>query len=299
MQFYKRLIYNSRNEHSFLLKPQYIVKNIVNEDTSMVPRFTIKNPEIFSDFPTNTPMKFDLKLIEKAIDFGMILQIDYKGEDDRNFSGHERSIYPLALGKSKDGKYLIRGYHLKGWSVSQSNNIEKEWRLFRADRILNITFTGGFFRLAPDGYNETGDKSMSQLIKNADFNNIRNNQQKLLQQNTIDLQDKVIINKINKIEVKDMNFNLKLFKPYEGNVIPKKDAKNIRITFAKPVIGTGQWIAIIGTSINKNNIFKVISNNTELGSYKSVKWIMGDELETLKVLEQQVEFKTYLFLKGQ
>ena len=92
MQFYKRLIYNSRNEHSFLLKPQYIVKNIVNEDTSMVPRFTIKNPEIFSDFPTNTPMKFDLKLIEKAIDFGMILQIDYKGEDDRNFSGHERSI---------------------------------------------------------------------------------------------------------------------------------------------------------------------------------------------------------------
>ena len=298
MEFYKTLLHNSNKELFFLYKPKFIITSKLNEsDMTYVPRFTIKNDEIFKDFPTNTPMKLSLDLISKAIEYGMILQIDYKGDDDGTFSGHERVIYPMVLGQNKDGKYLIRGYHLKGWSVSKGGNVEKEWRMFRADRILNVVFTGAFYRLAPDGYNPSGDKGISKIIKQADFNNIRNQQQKLLKQNEIDLQDRVVLNKIRQIETKDLNFNFKIFDPWNSNVIPKKDAKNIRITFAKPVIGNGQWLAIIGTSITEGNIFKV-KTNTDLGSYKSVRWVMADELENISSIEEQVEFKTLLFLKG-
>lgn len=300
MEFYKIQLYNSRKEHTFLYKPKYVITSKLNEsDETYVPRFTIKNDEIFKDFPTNTPTKVSLDLISKAIEYGMILQIDYKGDEDDNFSGHERVIYPMVLGQNKDGKYLIRGYHLKGWSVSGGGNVEKEWRMFRADRILNMIFTGAFYRLAPDGYNSTGDKGISKILKQADFNSIRNNQQKLLQKNEIDLQDRVVLSKIKQIDTKDLNYNLKIFDPWESNIIPRKDAKNIRITFAKPVIGSGQWIAIIGTSIKEGNIFKIKTDKeSDLGSYKSVRWVMANELDNISSIQQQVEFKTLLFLKG-
>ena len=38
--------------------------------------------------------------------------------------------------------------------------------------------------------------------------------------------------------------------------------------------------------------------NNEIGSFKSVRWIMADELEKMSTIEQQVEFKMYMFLKG-
>jgi hypothetical protein len=298
MSFYKGLLHNSRKELTFMLTPKYILHIKENVDQTFVPRFSLKNIDIFDDFPTNTPTKFTPELILKAINWGMIIQIDYKGDEDDNFSGHERVIYPVAFGKSKDGKYLIRGYHLKGWSISRGGNVQKEWRLFRADRILNMTFSGAFFRLAPDGYNADGDKGITKLMARADFNQIRNNQQSLLNKNDIDTLDRVILNKITEVEVKDLNYNFKIFSPWSNNIIPKKDAKNIRITFAKPLIGNGQWIAIVGSSIEPNNIFKLKLNNTIISSYKSVKWIMADELDKTKNIESQVEFKLYLFLKA-
>lgn len=300
MEFYKQLLHNSNRDLLFLSKPTYIfyLKEDNSGDTTLVPRFSLKDSDVFNDFPSNTPTKFSEELILKAIQWGMIIQIDYKGDEDGKFDGHERTIYPMVLGKSKDGKLLLRGYHLNGWSVSKGGNLEKEWRLFRCDRILNMTFTGAFYRLAPAGYNTESDKSMTTILGQADFDKIRNNQQSLLQKNSIDTIDRVILNKIKEVTGKDLNYNLKLITPWENNVIPKKDAKNIRITFAKPVVGTGQWIALIGTSIEPNNIFKLKVDNNIVGSYKSVKWIMADELDRLKTLEQQVEFKTYMFIKG-
>jgi len=298
MNFNQIKSFYTTTEQQFLLRPNFNFTMRLNEDSMYVPRFTIKNDSIFSDVPTNTPMKMSAQLIAKAIQYGMILQIDYKGEEDTNFSGHERVIYPMVLGQSADGKYLIRGYHLKGWSISNGGNIEKEWRMFRADRILNVVFTGAFFRLAPDGYNTSGDKAMSKIIAQANFDSIRALQQQLIQKNTIDLQDRVVLQKIKDIDVKDINHILKLFKPWDGNVLPKKDSSSLRITFAKPTIGTGQWIALVGTSIVPGNTFKVKSKGEELGLYKSVKWVMGDELDKLSSIEQQVEFKTLLFLKG-
>src|SRR3972149_5420257 len=160
MEFYKQLLYNSNKEMTFLLKPTYIL-HINENDTSFVPRFSLKDSDVFNDFPANTPTRFSPELIIKAIQWGMIIQIDYKGDEDGQMEGHERTIYPMVLGKSKAGKFLIRGYHLNGWSVSHGGDVEKEWRLFRADRILNMTFTGAFYRLAPEGYNTSGGKGMA------------------------------------------------------------------------------------------------------------------------------------------
>lgn len=297
MEFYKKQLHNANKELVFLTKPTFVM-HINENDTTLVPRFSLKDTEVFQDFPANTPTKFSPELILKAIEWGMIIQLDYKGDEDGKMEGHERTIYPMVLGKSKDDKFLIRGYHLNGWSVSNGGNVEKEWRLFRADRILSMSFTGAFFRLAPSGYNETGDKSMTKILGQADFNKIRNQQQQLLQKNKIDTVDRVILNKIKQVDAKDLNYNLKLISPWANNVIPKKDAKSIRITFAKPVIGNGRWIAIVGTSIEPNSIFKLKVDNEVVASYKSAKWVMADELDKLGTVEQQVEFKTYMFLKG-
>lgn len=297
MEFYKRQLYNSNNNLIFMLKPTYIL-HINEKDSTYVPRFSLKNNDIFNDFPTNTPLKYSDDLITKAIEWGMILQITYKGEEDTLQTGHERTIYPMVLGQSSKNKPLLRGYHLNGWSVSNGGNVEKEWRLFRADRILNIIFTGAFFRLAPDGYNEKNDKAMKKISAQADFNSIRNKQQILLQQDKIDLVDRIILNKIKEVYVKDLNYNFKLLNPWANNILPKKDAKNIRITFAKPIAGNGQYIAIVGASIEPNNIFKLNVNDTTTTSYKSIKWIMANELDKINIIQEQIEFKLYLYLKS-
>lgn len=298
MNYFLKATYNNRKSIEFMIKPTYslLIKENVDGE-SFVPRFTLKNAEIFPEYPTNTPMKFTPELIVKAINYGMILQIDYKGAEDGNMSGHERTIYPVAFGKNKEGKYIMRGYHLNGWSVSNGGTLDKEWRLFRCDRILNVVFTGSFFRLAPEGYNESGDKSIADIITIADFNQIRANQQELINKSKIDTRDRIVLNKVNTLEVKDLNYNFKLFEPWANNMIPKKDAKSIRITFAKPTIGTGPSIAIIGTSIEPNTVFKLKSDTTN-GSYKSIKWLFADELNTVNVINGLAEYKLYMFIKS-
>lgn len=300
MIYQHQLLHNSQRPFTLVAKPTFVMYNMLNEDNSntLVPRFTMKNSEIFPEFPSNTPLKFSQELIIKAIEYGMIIQIDYKGDADGNQAGHQRTIYPMVFGRSKQGKYVLRGYHLNGWSVSQGGPVEQEWRMFRCDRILNITFSGAFYRLAPEGYNSTGDKGITRIIKQANFETIRAKQGELLGQQKVDTLERTVLNKIKSVEVKDLKYVLKTISPWQGNVIPKKDAKNIRMTFAKPLMGTGQYICIIGTSIGRNNIFKLKVDGKEVGSYKSVKWMMGDRLAAQEPIEQQVEFKTYMFLKA-
>lgn len=296
MEFYKQLLFNSSKELILVSKPQYVLKSqyILKENSTLFPRFNIKDADIFPDFPANKDLQYKPEYLLKAIAYGMVLQIKYNGEEDT--VGHERFIYPLVYGKSKDGQQILRVYHLKGWSVSKGGYVEKVWRLFRCDKIEWIRFTGMFFRLAPDGY-KMDDKQITQKLGVADFNIIRNNQTQLLDKNKVDTLDKTILKKVNLIEVKDLNFNLKLFDPWQNNILPKKDAKNIRITFAKSVIGNN-WVAIVGVSIEPTVTFKMKVDN-ETKQYRSFKWIMADELDRLSTLQQQVEFKLYLFLKGQ
>lgn len=304
LTFHQKLTYNYQQEQLFVQKPTYILKNHkINEangdngDNVMVPRFSLKNPEIFKDFPSNTKKQFNDDLITLAIEYGMILEIEYTGEDDSAIK-HTRTIYPMVFGKSKKNNKLLRAWHFKGWSISNGGKIEKEWRLFRADRIISITFTGAFYRLAPEGYNETSDKAMSVIYKQADLNEIRNNQTKLISSQQIDSISRVVLNKVKEVEVKDLKFTLNVENPWESNIIPKKDAKSIRITFAKPMSGNGLPIAIVGTSIGRNNIFKLKEGTNIIGTYKCIKWAMANSLEKLEKIDKYEQFKLYLFLKA-
>jgi hypothetical protein len=172
----------------FVVKESY---NDLKEDREFIPRFSLKSFKDFQNIPINEPIKYDEKILIKAIQYGMIFLINYKGEKDNHFAGHERVIYPLVLGRSSKGKTLIRGWHLNGWSVSNKRKIEKIWRLFRADRILSMTFTGSFYRLPPAGYNMNDKGMRGGIIAKADFNVIRRNQQNLVKQNLLQNREEI------------------------------------------------------------------------------------------------------------
>jgi hypothetical protein len=147
---YARL--NSRTDEEYIMSNLFEKTYSINEakdDATFVPRFTLKKylDKIFTEFPPNQEMKYNKNLMIKAMEYGMILQVQYRGADDGFLQGRTRVIYPMCLGTSSKGKPLLRVYHLKGWSFSNRQNTEKVWRLFRTDRIISMSFTGMFFRL--------------------------------------------------------------------------------------------------------------------------------------------------------
>ena len=103
----------SQSRDYFNKKPvEYIVKENYNnliEDQQFIPRFSLKNVKDIADIPINEPIKPTTEIMVKAIKYGMIFLVNYKGEKDKHFSGHERVIYPMVIGRSSKGKELIRG----------------------------------------------------------------------------------------------------------------------------------------------------------------------------------------------
>jgi hypothetical protein len=179
--------YYNKKPVEFVIRENYELV----EDKEYVSRFTLKNVKDIANIPINEPIKYSDQTIIKAIKYGMIFLINYKGEEDNHFAGHERAIYPMVLGRSSKGKILLRGWHLNGWSVSQKRHTEKIWRLFRADRILSMTFTGSFYRLPPAGYNMNDKGMRGGIIAKADFNVIRKNQQNLVKQNVLQSREEI------------------------------------------------------------------------------------------------------------
>ena len=217
---------------------EYVLRENYNlvEDNEFIPRFSLKNIKDFEKIPINEPIKFSEELLIKAIKYGMIFLINYKGADDNHFAGHERVIYPMVLGRSSKGKVLIRGWHLNGWSVSNRRHINKIWRLFRADRVLSMTFTGSFYRLAPVGYNMNDKGMRGGIIAKADFNEIRRNQQNLVKQNKIQNREEVSLGdekrKFVSIKVTNTNTTLDLTKALENAYINNiKDMASVKISF--------------------------------------------------------------------
>jgi hypothetical protein len=172
---------------------EFVVKENYDliEDKEFIPRFSLKNVKEIANIPINEPIKYSDKLMMTIIKYGMVMLINYKGEKDTHFSGHERVLYSLVLGRSSKGKTLLRGWHLNGWSVSNKRHINKIWRMFRTDRILSMTFTGSFYRLAPSGYNMNDKGMRGGIIAKADFSQIRRHQQELINQNKIQNRDEV------------------------------------------------------------------------------------------------------------
>ena len=97
----------------FIIKENYEL----SEDNEYIPRFQLKNAKEIVDIPINSPTKPTQDIIIKAIKYGMIFLVNYKGAKDNLPNGHERTLYPMVIGRSTEGKILISGYHLTGWSV--------------------------------------------------------------------------------------------------------------------------------------------------------------------------------------
>lgn len=283
---------------------EYVVKEHYNliEDNEFIPRFSLNNVKEISDIPVNKPIKFTQEVLTKAIKYGMIFLINYKGEKDNHFAGHERVIYPLVLGKSSKGKLLIRGWHLNGWSISQKRHITKIWRLFRADRILSMTFTGSFYRLPPAGYNMNDKGMRGGIIAKADFNVIRRNQQELVKQNKIQNREEVTLGtderKFISIKIKETNTSLDLLKPFENAYINNtKDTSTLRVSFLKSIFGN-KFIAIMGALGQPGNTVKVINDKgVNLGVFKVLDSVTGDVLKSIKKVKGNSLYDLYLFDK--
>jgi hypothetical protein len=290
----------------FNKKPvEYVIKEAYNnlkEDREFIPRFSLKNIKDFQNIPINEPIKYDEKILIKAIQYGMIFLINYKGEKDKHFAGHERVIYPLVLGRSSKGKTLIRGWHLNGWSVSKNRRVDKIWRLFRADRILSMTFTGSFYRLPPVGYNMNDKGMRGGIIAKADFNVIRKNQQNLVQQNVIQNREEVTLSqeerKFVAIRVKGTDSKLDLNTPLENAYINNlKNVENVRISFLKSIYGN-QYIAILGAMGEPGNTVKVIDDKGKnLGVYKVLDSTTGQVLKSVKKVKGNAIYDLYIFDK--
>ncbi len=272
------------------------------EDREYVPRFTLKNVKDISNIPINEPIKYSEQTIIKAIKYGMIFLINYKGEEDNHFAGHERAIYPMVLGRSSKGKTLLRGWHLNGWSVSQKRHTEKIWRLFRTDRILSMTFTGSFYRLAPVGYNMNDKGMRGGIIAKADFNEIRRNQQSLVSQNKIQNREEVTLGdeqkKFISIRTTNTNTSLDLNKPLENAYVNNiKDISTAKISFLKSIYGN-KYIAVLGALGQPGNTVKVLDEKgINIGVYKVLDSTTGQILKNIKKVKGNAIYDLYLFDK--
>ena len=283
---------------------EYVVREHYEliEDNEFIPRFSLKNVKDIANIPINEPIKFNEQTMIKAIKYGMIFLINYKGEEDSHFAGHERVIYPLVLGRSSKGKFLLRGWHLNGWSVSNNRSINKIWRLFRTDRILSMTFTGSFYRLAPSGYNMYDKGMRGGIIARADFNEIRRNQQNLVNQNKIQSREEVTLSTPERsfasIIVKDTETQLDLTKPLENTYINNtKDQSTLRLSFLKSIYGN-KFIAVVGALGQPGNTVKVKTDKgQDLGNFKVLDSITGQVLKSIKNVKGNTIYDLYLYDK--
>lgn len=272
------------------------------EDNEYIPRFSLKNVKDISNIPINKPIKYSDDVMAKAIKFGMIFLINYKGEEDKHFAGHERVIYPMVLGRSSKGKTLLRGWHLNGWSVSQKRHVNKIWRLFRTDRILSMTFTGSFYRLPPSGYNMNDKGMRGGFIAKADFNEIRRNQQNLVSQNKIQNREEVTMGdeerKFVSIRVSETATILDLTKAMDNAYINNiKDMAGVRLSFLRSIYGN-KYIAILGALGQPGNTVKVFTDKgTQVGVFKVLDSITGQVLKSIKNVKGNTIYDLYLFDK--
>jgi hypothetical protein len=292
-----RAYYNTKPVE-FVVKERYELI----EDNEFIPRFSLKNVKDIANIPINEPIKYNEQTMIKAIKYGMIFLLNYKGEEDTHFAGHERVIYPMVIGRSSKGKTLLRGWHLNGWSVSQKRHINKIWRLFRTDRILSMTFTGSFYRLAPAGYNMNDKGMRGGIIAKADFSEIRRNQQNLVNQNKIQNREEITLGgeerKFATIVVKETESQLDLTKVMDNAYINNiKDTNTLRVSFLKSVYGN-KYVAVLGALGQPGNTVKIQTDkNQQIGVFKVLDSVTGQVLKNIKNVKGNTLYDLYLFEK--
>lgn len=282
----------------FIIRENYEL----SEDKEYIPRFTLKNAREIANIPVNEPIRPTQDIIIKAIKYGMIFLVSYKGAMDSLPAGHERVIYPMVLGRSNKGNILLRVYHLNGWSVSSNRHIEKIWRMFRLDRVLSITFTGSFYRLPPSGYNMNDRGMLGGIIARADFNEIRKNQKSLVEANQIQNKEEITLSEEGRafiaVRIKATDTKLDLLSPFENAYVNNvKDVKNIRVSFLKSIYGN-KYIAILGAMGKPGSTVKLIDEKgTNLGVFKCLDSISGETLKRIRNVKGNREFDVYVFDK--
>jgi hypothetical protein len=292
-----RAYYNNKPVE-FVVKERYELI----EDNEFIPRFSLKNVKDIANIPINEPIKYNEQTMIKAIKYGMIFLLNYKGEGDTHFAGHERVIYPMVIGRSSKGKTLLRGWHLNGWSLSQKRHINKIWRLFRTDRILSMTFTGSFYRLAPVGYNMNDKGMRGGMIAKADFSEIRRNQQNLVSQNKIQNREEITLGseerKFATIVVKETESQLDLTKVMDNAYINNiKDTNTLRVSFLKSVYGN-KYVAVLGALGQPGNTVKIQTDkNQQIGVFKVLDSVTGQVLKNIKNVKGNTLYDLYLFEK--
>jgi predicted DNA-binding transcriptional regulator YafY len=109
--------------------------------------------------------------IKKSIEQKQVCSIYYEGDEPGGRG--LREIEPVALGRSKAGNMVLRGWDRTGASHTAYKGEQPlpSWRLFRVDKISMLKPTRENFTQAQPGYNFNGDKSMTQVILIAKFDN--------------------------------------------------------------------------------------------------------------------------------
>lgn len=112
-----------------------------------------------------------LETVQDAIKRRQVCIINYDG-DEPGGKGI-REIEPVALGKSKAGNLVMRGWDKEGASHTGYKGEQPlpGWRLFRLDKILSCKPTGEIYNTPRPNYNFNGDKSMTSVIIIAKFDN--------------------------------------------------------------------------------------------------------------------------------
>jgi hypothetical protein len=135
---------------------------------------------------SDSRVPFNPDLMRQAIEQGREIGILYKGDEMKAPSGKYRLIYPVAMGTSKAGNKVIRAIHKEGQSESvanrtgiRSSEAQNVWRLFKADNIKGMWFTGNFFRGPLNQYNPN-DRGMVTVDVSADLRKIEKYQNDLL-----------------------------------------------------------------------------------------------------------------------
>ena len=112
-----------------------------------------------------------IQSVQDAVDKRKVCIIYYDGDEPGGRG--IREIEPVALGRSKAGNLVLRGWDRTGASHTAYKGEQPlpSWRLFRVDKITMLKPTRENFTQAQPGYNFNGDKSMTQVIVIAKFDN--------------------------------------------------------------------------------------------------------------------------------
>lgn len=255
--------------------------NLITEANNIQP------PAELVGLPINVEMKFDKQKMITAIQYGMILILNYRGTEGKSKDAwrgfRSRQVIPLCFGINHNtGNMLIRGFHLKGWSVAEHKEVEKVWRLFNCANIKSFMITGDFVRMGPKNY-KINDRIMTEtIIKYADFNEIRRNQYKLIQQKKIQDQEPELGklgSGISKIEIKNTNTKINFSNPFINKLIEKKNLKDYKFSVLRNISKYSDVIVIMGALGTKNNSVKLFEGKKLIGTYKTIDSFTGDQLK--------------------